>query len=241
MVSVCMATYNGAKYIREQIDSILLNLSSEDELVISDDLSSDTTVNIIKEYNDNRIRLLLNNSRHGVAGNFENALRHANGEIIFFSDQDDVWLPGKIKEMSDFLRKGGYDIVTCNCALTDSNLQVLRREYYTAESPVDRGALKNFIKDLWLGSCMAIKRDILKEVMPFPPQIIAHDLWIAIYGQLRFKCGYYDKPLQLYRRHDFTVSFADGKSSNSLKFKLEYRAYLAIHLVKRILKNSIRI
>ena len=94
IVSVCMATYNGEKYIREQIDSILPQLSDSDELVISDDGSSDSTIDIIQGYNDRRIRLY-HNTRHGVTWNFENALRQSRGDVIFLADQDDVWKPGK--------------------------------------------------------------------------------------------------------------------------------------------------
>ena len=78
MVSVCLATFNGEKYIREQIDSILPQLSSEDELIISDDGSSDNTLAIIKTYNDSRIVLFKNEGYHGYVGNFENALLHSN-------------------------------------------------------------------------------------------------------------------------------------------------------------------
>ena len=90
MISVCMATYNGEKYIQEQIDSILCQLSKDDELVISDDHSTDATCDIIKSYNDRRIKLFLNELAKGVTHNFENALLHSKGDIIFLADQDDV-------------------------------------------------------------------------------------------------------------------------------------------------------
>ncbi|MBD5288508.1 MAG: glycosyltransferase family 2 protein [Bacteroides sp.] len=238
MVSVCMATYNGGKYILDQIESILPQLGERDELIISDDGSTDSTMEIIRAIQDSRIKLFENSGRHGVAGNFENAIRHAAGEIIFLSDQDDVWLPGKIDGMVSFLKENDYDIVTCSCSLTDENLNVTVPDYYAERSPLDKSAFGNFIKDLWLGCCIAFNRRILTELLPFPPKVAAHDLWIVIYGQLRFRCGYYPKVLQLYRRHDNTVSFAGTKSGNSLGYKLSYRAYLATHLIKRLLKFS---
>ena len=67
--------------------------------------------------------------------------------------------------------------------------------------------------------------------MPFPPKVVAHDLWVSYYAQKHFKCGYLDEVLQLYRRHENTVSFTGGKSTNSLYFKISYRAYLAWHLL----------
>jgi hypothetical protein len=175
----------------------------------------------------------------GVTHNFENALNKSKGDIIFLADQDDVWLPAKVEEMKRFLSDGQYDVVTCNCALTDASLNITQERYYTDESPIDRSVWGNFKKDLWLGSCMAFRREILKEVLPIPQRMAAHDLWIALYSQLNFRCGYYPKVLQLYRRHDNTVSFAGGKSTNSLWYKLSYRAYLAYHLLLRQIKKTL--
>ena len=240
MISVCMATYNGQKYLKEQIDSIICQLSESDELVISDDHSTDNTQQIIKSYGDNRIKLYINELEKGVTHNFENAFLKSKGDIIFLADQDDVWLPNKIKELKDFLIEGGYDVVTGNCALTDSNLNIIKEAYYTDESPINRGAWGNFKKDLWLGSCMAFRREILKEVLPIPSRMPAHDLWIAIYAQIHYKCGYYPKVLQLYRRHGNTVSFAGEKSTTSLYFKISSRVYQAWHILIRSLNNSIK-
>lgn len=235
MISVCMATYNGEKYLKEQLDSILSQLSKNDELVISDDHSTDGTCQIIRSYNDSRIKLILNTLTKGVTHNFENALIHSQGDIIFLADQDDVWLPTKIIELNHFLVQGNYDVVTGNCALTDSKLNVIQPEYYTTQSPLDKSVWGNFVKDLWLGSCMAFKREVLLQTLPFPKKMAAHDLWIALYSQLHFKCGYYPKVLQLYRRHDNTVSFAGSKSTNKLSYKISYRLYLAYWLLIRSL------
>ena len=96
MISVCIATYNGEKYILEQILSILPQLKENDEIIVSDDSSTDTTLEIIKNINDKRIQIFKNTGNHGVNSNFDNALKRAHGEYIFLSDQDDVWLPGKV-------------------------------------------------------------------------------------------------------------------------------------------------
>lgn len=230
-----MATYNGEKYLREQIDSILQQLGNEDELIVSDDHSTDSTCDIVRAYGDKKIKLFSNELTKGVTHNFENALLHSSGDIIFLADQDDVWLPDKIKELSDFLIQDNYDVVTCNCALTDTDLNITQQEYYVDKSPLDKSVWGNFVKDLWLGSCMAFKREILSKTLPIPPKMAAHDLWIALYSQLHFKCGYYPKVLQLYRRHENTVSFAGSKSTNKLSYKISYRMYLAYHLLIRSL------
>lgn len=233
MVSVCMATYNGQKYIKEQIDSILSQLGSEDELIISDDHSSDNTVDIIKSYNDKRIKFFYNELKKGVTHNFENALLKSKGEIIFLSDQDDVWLPGKITKMITFMNEGDYDVVECNCALVDEKLNVIREKYYCEEFPQKKSVLGNFIVNSWLGGCMAFKRNVLEASLPFPDKVVAHDLWLCLFAQIKFKCGYSPEVMQLYRRHSATVSFAGGKSTNSLYYKLSYRAYLAWQLFLR--------
>lgn len=233
-----MASFNGGQFIKEQIDSILGQLSSNDELIISDDHSTDNTCAIIKQYNDSRIKLVLNKLAKGVTHNFENALLHSKGDIIFLADQDDVWLPSKIRELSQFLLQGNYDVVTGNCALTDSKLNVIQERYYVDRSPLDKSVWGNFVKDLWLGSCMAFKREVLLATLPFPKKVAAHDLWIALYSQMHFKCGYYPKVLQLYRRHDNTVSFAGTKSTNKLSYKISYRLYLAYWLLVRSLMKK---
>ena len=233
-----MTSFNGGQFIKEQIDSILGQLSSNDELIISDDHSTDNTCAIIKQYNDSRIKLVLNKLAKGVTHNFENALLHSKGDIIFLADQDDVWLPSKIRELSQFLLQGNYDVVTGNCALTDSKLNVIQERYYVDRSPLDKSVWGNFVKDLWLGSCMAFKREVLLATLPFPKKVAAHDLWIALYSQMHFKCGYYPKVLQLYRRHDNTVSFAGTKSTNKLSYKISYRLYLAYWLLVRSLMKK---
>lgn len=235
MISVCMATYNGAKYIREQIDSILCQLGEDDELIISDDHSTDGTADIIKSYSDNRIKFFYNELKKGVTHNFENALLKSKGDILFLADQDDVWLPHKLDTLTKFMEQGGYDVVECNCALVDENLKVTKECYYDENFKQDKPMWQNFVKNSWLGSCMAFKRKVLEASLPFPDKVAAHDLWLCLFAQIHFKCGYTGEVMQLYRRHSETVSFAGGKSTNSLCYRLSYRAYLAWHLFKRSL------
>ncbi|MDE5758415.1 MAG: glycosyltransferase, partial [Allobaculum sp.] len=92
MISVCIATYNGERYIETQIRSILDQLNEDDEIIISDDSSTDRTLDIIRSLNDSRIKLFAGNKFHSRTFNFENALKQATGDFIFLSDQDDIWL-----------------------------------------------------------------------------------------------------------------------------------------------------
>ena len=94
-ISVCIATFNGEKYISSQLDSILNQVVPVHEIIISDDMSTDNTIEIIKNCNNPIIKIFINKERLGVAKNFENAIKHANGDFIFLCDQDDIWLKNK--------------------------------------------------------------------------------------------------------------------------------------------------
>ena len=98
-ISVCLASYNGAQYIEEQLKSILPQLNPTDEVILSDDHSADNTVQLVQALNDPRIKLIQNEGERGYTRNFENALNHATGDILFLSDQDDVWHDDKVKIM----------------------------------------------------------------------------------------------------------------------------------------------
>lgn len=112
MISVCIATHNGAHYIKEQIESILCQLGTNDEIIISDDGSTDNTIDILLAFNDKRIIIYHYKqpvkSKHShiyVCKNFENALKHAKGDYIFLADQDDWWMPNKVMKCLEDLKK----------------------------------------------------------------------------------------------------------------------------------------
>ena len=112
--SVALASYNGEKYIEEQISSILKCLDTTDELIISDDGSTDKTLNIIKQFtdNDNRVKCI-KGPCCGVVKNFENAISHCGGDFIFLSDQDDIWHSNKIEKILPLLKE---NILVCHNA-----------------------------------------------------------------------------------------------------------------------------
>src|ERR1700712_112451 len=121
MVSVCMATYNGENYIQAQLDSILKQIAAGDEVVISDDSSSDKTLDIIRSIPDPRIRLFAGNRFRDPIKNFQNCLKLASGDYIFLSDQDDVWLEGKYEKMTQLLLE--YDLVISDSIIVDEKLE----------------------------------------------------------------------------------------------------------------------
>ena len=232
MISVCMATYNGEKYIKEQIDSILVQLEPDDELIISDDGSTDQTIDIIKNINDSRIKLFYFNS-HCYTKNFENALEHASGDYIFLSDQDDTWLPNKVEVCMKYLTK--YDLIICDTSVIDeygNNIINSRNKYYHVKS----GFLRNFIKTHYLGCCFAFTRNVLESLLPFPKNsnLALHDAWITFYCEFYYDTYVCNDILMAYRRHSSNVSDGGQKGiHNSIVKSLKIRLYLLIQLLIR--------
>lgn len=239
-ISVCMATYNGDKYLREQIDSIIMQLGEDDELIISDDGSVDSTIEIIESYNDSRIKLFFNDTgQHGFVRNFENALSKASGEIIFLADQDDIWFTNKISECKKLIIKNNYDILINNCILTNCDLTQKGKNYFTRKyNPVRKGVVGNLISNCWLGCCMSFTATTLKKVLPFPKGIIAHDYWIGLFGNAKLNCGFYEAPLQYYRRHDSTATPSGSKSSLPILRRLNIRLKIFNALLNKLLLHK---
>lgn len=236
MISVCIATYNGARYIGEQLASILKQLSAEDEVVVSDDGSTDGTIDIVRSLNDRRIRIVDGPRRHSPTLNFERALRNAKGEYVFLADQDDVWLEGKVRRCMEELQE--CDCVVSDARVTDSSLNTTSESLFQLMH-VRRGRLSNLLwRNGYTGCCMAFKREVLSKALPFPTDIPMHDIWIgnvaAFCGRLRF----IDDRLLLFRRHDATASCNGKGSSYSLWQKLSFRWQTLKNIVK--LKTGIR-
>lgn len=235
MISVCIATHNGEKYIKEQLDSILCQLSIEDEVVISDDGSTDTTLEIIEGYNDPRLKIhAMTHARKGmkshyyVTMNFENALKHAKGDYIFLSDQDDVWMPNKVKLCVNILQD--YDIVLHNLQCVDGDLQPLNKNIYNNNFKVKNYLMK---RGKHYGCALAFKRELLKYILPFPNKLVLHDYWIGIIGETYGRLQFVDELLTKYRIHNTNTS-GESQNKNSMIYKLSYRVYTIWNVFKRV-------
>lgn len=238
MISVCMATYNGEKYIREQLDSILVQLAEDDELVISDDLSSDKTIEIIQSYKDMRIKLYIHRENHGFVRNFENALKHVRGDIIFLSDQDDVWMPDKVEVTTAALKN--CDFTVSDCITINENKQVISRSRIQ-DYNIKTGFWRLMVKTRYLGCCMAFKRNVLDAALPFPNNayLMEHDLWLATVAEFYFKTAVIRKPLIQYRRHENNVSSGGSSKGYSLPIKIYRRLYRLQCLMK--IRNKVKL
>ncbi len=239
MVSVCMATFNGSEFISDQVSSILSQLSHNDELLVSDDGSTDDTLSIIKTFNDPRIKIIQGAQKNSPALNFEKVLSHAKGDYIFLSDQDDIWLPGKVTECLKLLMK--YDIVVTDCSVVDEKLELIEESFFGVMKS-GPGLLKNFFKNTYLGCCMAFKSEILKVILPFPKNIPMHDIWIGFASEIIYKPVFLEKKLIKYRRHKNNVSTTTGPSSSFFFKQLSHRLVLLTNIptiLKRYYKTQI--
>ncbi len=232
-ISVCIATYNGEKYLKEQFDSILSQLSDEDEIIISDDSSTDKTLAIIDSYHDKRIRVFPNQKFHSPIFNFENALKHARGDYIFLSDQDDVWECDKVKIILPYLSR--YSLVVSNCSIMDKD-GILIREAYFNDNMQKEGVFRNIVHNNYLGCCMAFRKEVLRVALPFPAKIAMHDIWLGLCASAFFSTIFIPDKLIRYRRHGNNASDTAGTSSLPWLYRINYRIYFLSQLVKRFLQ-----
>jgi len=222
-ISVVIAVYNGEKYIKDQLNSILGQIDDSTEVIISDNGSIDNTCQIIKEFKDSRIKLYENLENKGSTFNFEYGLKKASGNIIFLSDQDDVWLENKFAICIKWLEE--FDVVVTDCKIVNADLDVLHESYFSY-SRSGKGIIKNLIKSSYLGCCMAFKRKVLQIATPFPSDIAKsyiHDIWIGFVSECFFSSYFINTPLLLFRRHRETLSSAGDKSPFSFRQKFVFR------------------
>lgn len=232
MISICIATYNGERYIEEQLYSILSQISEMDEIIISDDFSTDKTVDIIKSVNDSRIRIFMNKKAKGYTTNFENALEKAQGDIVFLSDQDDVWVSDKVKKTLMALKNN--DFVVSDALVVNNDLDIISKSNFKLQN-VKHGFFNNFIRCRYLGACYAFNKKVLIKSLPFPPKsnLIPHDYWLCMIAISNYKVGIIKEGLIMYRRHDLNVSNGGNESSNTFYKKISIRIYLLVSLLKR--------
>ena len=233
IISVVMATYNGEKYIEEQIKSILVNLKERDELIISDDGSIDKTKKIIKKLqkDDKRIKLV-EGPRKGVKKNFEKAISLAKGEYIFLSDQDDIWEDNKVEViLKAFFENPETTLIVHDAIVFDNDSQNIIYESFFKYRKSGRGVIKNIYKNTYIGCCMAFSKKIKEYILPIPNNIEMHDQWIGIINDVKFKTKFIEQKLIKYRRHNDNVS---QMKHYKIKKMLVNRIVLIKELIRRL-------
>lgn len=216
-VSIALAVYNGEKYIKAQLDSVLKQLRKDDEVIISDDNPGSEMSLLVKKIaeNDSRIKYIEGPGK-GVIKNFENAIKNTTGDVVFLCDQDDIWLDDKVKIVMKEIDNGA-DVVLHNAIITDADLSSEGLSFFD-KNKSKIGLVKNIIKNSYMGCCMAFKSELKKDILPFPENIPMHDQWIGTVAEkLKYKVTLVDKPLIYYRQHGNNVT--GGKTSLGDKIK----------------------
>lgn len=256
-----MATYNGEKYLRAQLDSILLQTIPFEELVIVDDASTDGTWDIISEYaeKDDRIKPFQNEKNVGVTKNFERALAYCTGDYIALSDQDDIWFPNHLEILAEEI--GDNYLIAGDAEIANSHgiPQGVKLSYCENCDRIPKDNLKKayailFNKNSWYGSSMMIKKELLEKALPIPEINNLHDVWISTLacfaggGMKRI-----DKTIMYYRRHENTVTgniYRDPRIKNMLRRLKAYRmlshrplltAAIRSRLATNLTKKQIRV
>lgn len=189
-VSVALAAYNGEQFIERQIDSILNQLEDNDEIIVSVDKSKDMTMKILSDMSsrDSRIKVVLGPSK-GVVSNFQNAIKYCKNKYIFLSDQDDIWLPNKVKKILAEFEKDDVDMIMHDAYICNKDLDIINESFFDRRK-VKKGIFSNILRNSYMGCCMAVKKDFVDKILPFPKDIPMHDQWIGImaerYGKVKF-------------------------------------------------------
>ena len=228
MISVCMATYNGSKFIREQLESILSQLPTYAEVVVADDGSTDDTLLVVESLKEPRVRVLPAEKHLGVIYNFERALQASKGEFIFLADQDDIWLPGKAEKVLAALKDA--DLVIHDAWMLrpsePSGSSWVRDGKLSEIRPYTKGVFANWWKNSFTGCCMALRRSILDRALPFPRNLPMHDQWLGLVAEKFFRVSYVTEPLIEYRQHSGNATHI-GRSPAGIFQKIKWRFDLA--------------
>lgn len=186
--SICMATYNGCRFLQQQLESIIEQMEPGDEFVIYDDASTDGTPDLLATLEDNRVRLIRGAANVGVNEAFSRAISHASHDLIFMADQDDVWTQGRLDVMTAAFTKERTTVVASNHSLIDEDGQSMPGSLGpNLRAEFDHRGLANALGILrgnrnYFGCAMAFRASLLNVILPFPRNLESHDIWIAIVG-----------------------------------------------------------
>jgi glycosyltransferase involved in cell wall biosynthesis len=216
-ISIAMATYNGSKYIQEQLDSFVTQTRKPDELVVCDDNSTDETVSILNQFAKDapfEVRVFVNKENLGYSQNFSRSLSLCTGDLVFLSDQDDVWFSNKIQLVENLAKEDKYSQIFMNDA--ELTYQDLTTTGLTKLGQIR--ALGMSEDKFWMGCCMAVHKDFLQLLLPIPEQFKGHDVWLVQFGEALQCRKIIPQALQFYRRHESnTSSFIANQTQKAKK------------------------
>jgi glycosyltransferase involved in cell wall biosynthesis len=224
LVSIAMATYNGASYIAQQLNSLLKQTYPNLEIIVTDDASTDGTLAILENFKNkhDNIKIFNNATNQGITYSFEHSIRNCSGDFIAISDQDDIWELTKIEVLLSAMKN--EDVIYSDSELVDKNGQPLNK---LISSLVNLGSFKSgvpFLMGICLpGHTMLLQGDFARYILPIPP-VIMYDRWISFCAASNNGIKYFDQPLVKYRQHE-TNYFGVGISRNNKKRKTKNEKY----------------
>ena len=228
LISVALASFNGGKYIKEQIESILNQDYPNLEVVVSDDGSNDETMEILSKYKD-KIKIVKNVHNHGLNGNFANAIQYCKGEYIALSDQDDVWEPNKITRLLEKIDE--FDIVQAGVVVIDKDGNYHQSESmhlaYEADKTTKYRIQDNIIENTMLGCTTLMRADFVRKYSKIPKEVVYHDIWF-LYNAILNGRGivYIDEQLVRYRQHGENTAFLTYNSGLWKDKKIQLDKYM---------------
>lgn len=203
LISVAMCTYNGERYLAEQLDSIVKQSYRRLEIVVVDDCSTDGTMAILREYAacDSRIRVIENDTNLGFVRNFSKAMQVCQGDYIALADQDDIWFENKIERLYEEI--GDNLLIYSRIAVVDAGARPLGREFPKTERIDGNCALSLLLANCVTGHACLLRSELLQLAEPLLQNAAYHDQLLAIVAasqQGRLKAG--SEVLSYYRSHE---------------------------------------
>ena len=210
-VEILLPTYNGEKYLKEQIDSILSQSYQNLKLIISDDGSKDTTCEILKEYQekDKRVEVDFQEQNLGVVRNIEFLLNKVTASVFMLADQDDYWLPEKVEKSVKLLKEKDADIVFGDLEVVDEKLETMYQSFNDymllsrrIQKYINSNRL-NYLYNVFTGCTICAKSDLIPKILPLPEEskYVIHDYWIGLMASFNGKVFYLSERLLKYRQH----------------------------------------
>ena len=230
-VDILLATFNGEKYLRDQLDSILNQTYKDFRLLISDDCSTDNTRIILEDYKnkDNRIELFYQDKNLGVVENFEYLLKKVENKYFMFSDQDDIWKEEKIEKSISKMIETNSDLVYSDLEVVNEKLEVTYESYWKLKGIYNKIKKYNNFESLYLnnfvtGCTILSKKEWIDKILPLPKtsKYVLHDYWLALIISETGKITYIEEPLMKYRQHK-NNSIGSKKKSEEMKTLDEIR------------------
>lgn len=237
-VEILLPTYNGEKYLREQLDSILKQSYPNLKVIVSDDCSKDTTSQILKEYQekDARIEIYLQEHNWGVVKNIEFLLQKVSAPYFMLADQDDYWLPEKVEKTVNALKT--VDIVFTDLEVVDENLKTIYpsfNDYMLLSRRIEKYRNTNrlnYLYNCFTGCTVGAKSSLISKILPLPKnsKYVIHDYWIGLMASFYGKVGYLPEKLIKYRQHGNNQVGTEKISHGFTKFEQVRAWFLEVKL-----------